>query len=467
MLCCPRCFSCAVYDRLAFPRYISDILNSSVLHTISLHGEDRLPPLALGVSYMTRWILALALIGTSGCRPGEDGTVQRPAPEVTVAHPVRMETADYADYTGTLAAFESVEIRARVQGFLEKINFTPSTRVEKGQLLFEIEQAPFVTRLDYANAQVSSRKADVALANAQLARREDLVDRGAITQEELEEARAQAAVAAAALEEADAAVEQAKIDLGYTQIHAPISGIIGRNLVDVGNLVGASEQTLLTSIVQIDQVYGYFEVSERDALEYLREGLDRERPRNGTQSYPVRIGLLDEQGFPHEGVIDYVDNTFSAQTGTIEVRGLFPNPQGILQPGMFVRVRIEGKKEERLLVKERAISADLAGKYVLIVGKDNIVETRHVNTGQIVGDMRVILPNVVEEQEPGAPEVKQPELTVNDLYIVTGIQKARPGLPVTPKEVSTPTPKSPAPENAEQPASDAPAEASETNNPGQ
>lgn len=398
---------------------------------------------------MTRWILALALIGVSGCRPGEENTAPRPAPEVTVAHPVRMETADYADYTGTLAAFESVEIRARVQGFLEKISFTPSTKVEAGQLLFEIEQAPFITRLDYANAQASSRKADLALAQAQLARREDLFNRGAITQEELEEARAEAAVAAAALEEANAAVEQAQIDLGYTKIHAPIGGIIGRNLVDVGNLVGASEQTLLTSIVQTDQVYGYFEVSERDALEYLRDGLERQRPRNGTQNHPVSIGLLDEQGFPHKGVIDYVDNTFSAQTGTIEVRGLFPNPLGILQPGMFVRVRIEGEKEERLLVKDRAISADLAGKYIFILGKDNIVETRHVNTGQLVGDMRVILPNVEEDVEPGTPEFKQPQLTVDDLYIVTGIQKARPGLPVTPNQVQTSTPKTPALEKVE------------------
>lgn len=416
---------------------------------------------------MTRWILALALVAASGCRPTEENTTQKAGPEVTVAHPIRMETADYADYTGTLAAFESVEIRARVQGFLEKINFTPSTKVQEGQLLFEIEQAPFITRLDFANAQVSSRKADLALAQAQLARREDLFNRGAITQEELEEARAEAAVAAAALEEANAAVEQAQIDLGYTKIHAPISGIIGRNLVDVGNLVGASEQTLLTSIVQTDQVYGYFEVSERDALEYLRDGLERQRPRDGTQNYPVSIGLLDEQGFPHKGVIDYVDNTFSAQTGTIEVRGLFPNPLGILQPGMFARVRIEGPKQERLLVKERALAADLAGKYVLIVGKDNIVETRHVNTGQVVGDMRVILPDEEEEQEPGVAEVKKPELTVDDLYIVSGIQKARPGLPVTPKEVSTPKPKSPAPEQVEQPADAAPAEASEPNGTGQ
>jgi len=338
-----------------------------------------------------------------------------------------METADYADYTGTLSALESVEIRARVQGFLEKIHFQPSSKVEKGQLLFEIEQAPFLARLSFATANIASRKADLALAEAQLARREDLVKRGAITQEELDEARAEREVAAAALQEAEASVEQAQIDLAYTQIHAPISGTVGRNLVDVGNLVGASEQTLLTSIVNTDSVYAYFEISERDALEYLRDALGKGQPRTRERNYPVLLGLLDESGFPHEGHIDYVDNSFAAQTGTIEVRGLFKNTAGVFQPGMFVRVRIEGKKEERLLVKERALAADLGGKYVLVVDDDNIVNIKHVKTGQIVDDMVVILPN--DPEGTGG----QDHLTSDDRYIVKGLQRARPGLPVTPQ----------------------------------
>lgn len=407
---------------------------------------------------MRRWILAVAFVYASGCGPSDDSATKRTAPEVTVAHPERMETADYADYTGTLEALESVEIRARVQGFLEKINFTPSTKVEKGQLLFQIEQAPFQTKLDFATAKLASAKADLALAEAQLSRRKDLAQRGAVTQEELDEAQAQREVSAAAVQEAQAAVEQSQIDLGYTSIHAPISGTIGRSLVDVGNLVGASENTLLTSIVDTDQVYAYFEVSERDALEYLRDALERggEQPTRGGNS-PVKLGLLDEKGYPHEGTIDYVDNTFSAETGTIQVRGVFPNPTGILQPGMFVRVRIEGQKREQLLVKERAISADLAGKYVLVVGKDNIVETVYVNPGQIVGDMRVVLPNEgLEEAEEEDEDVRQ--LTVDDWYIVNGLQRARPGLPVTPKQTSnatTATPQTPAPS---EPASSKPSD---------
>ncbi len=375
---------------------------------------------------MRRWILAIAVLFVAGCGPATVTAPQQGGPAVTVAHPVRMETADYADYTGSLAAIESVEIRARVQGFLEKIHFQPSSIVEPGQLLFEIEQAPFLTRLAFANAKVSSREADLALAEAQLKRRVDLVERGAITQEELDEAQAEREVAAAALQEAEATVDQAQIDLAYTRILAPIGGTIGRNLVDVGNLVGGVDQTLLTSIVNTDEVYAYFEISERDALEYLREALGKGQGRTKERNYPVRLGLLDETGFPHKGHIDYVDNTFSAQTGTIEVRGIFPNTAGVFQPGMFVRVRIEGNREERLLVNERALAADLGGSYVLVVGDDNIVEVQRVRTGQIVDGMRVILPN--DSEQAGT----QDQLTDSDRYIVTGLQRARPGLPVSP-----------------------------------
>ncbi len=398
---------------------------------------------------MRRWALTIVVLCIAGCGPAVDTTPPQGGPEVTVANPIRMETADYADYTGSLAAVESVEIRARVQGFLEKIHFRPSSKVEKGQLLFDIEQAPFQTKLDFATAQIASRKADLALTEAQLGRREALVQRGAITQEELDEARAEREVAAASLLEAEAAVHQAEIDLAYTKIHAPISGTIGRNLVDVGNLVGASEQTLLTSIVDTEHVYAYFEISERDALEYLRDALGKGQGRTKERNYPVRLGLLDEKGFPHEGTIDYVDNSFSTQTGTIEVRGLFKNSVGVFQPGMFVRVRIEGEKQERLLVKERALAADLGGRYVLVVNDDNIVEVKHVETGQIVDDMRVVLP----DDSDGADG--QDDLTGDDRYIVTGLQRARPGLPVTPKQATTsqsPPPTQPA---AQAPSDDA------------
>ncbi|MHC4964387.1 MAG: efflux RND transporter periplasmic adaptor subunit [Planctomycetota bacterium] len=214
---------------------------------------------------------------------------------------------------------------------------------------------------------------------------------------------------------AQARVDSARLDLGYTDIRSPIDGRVSRNYVDVGNLVGAGERTLLTTVVKMDELYCYFNVPERLVLERMA-ARDVERRRDPDR--PFFIGLAHETGFPHEGRLDYIDNTVDTATGTITVRGIVPNDDELLFPGAFVRVRVPGGvRKDAVLVDERAIGTDLGGKYVLVVVEDNIVKHRRVTLGQLEEGMRVI--------EEG--------LGPDERYIVTGLQRARPGLPVTPK----------------------------------
>ena len=338
-----------------------------------------------------------------------------PAPAVTVALPQQRDTVINEDFTGTLEAIESVEIRARVEGFLESIEFEASANVEAGQPLFVIDPAPFQAALDAAAADLALKQATRDQARWDLERTEDLAERAAANPKEVLDARTKVAMAEANVKAAQAGVDRARLDLGYTRIRSPIDGRVGRNLVDVGNLVGAGERTLLTTVVKMDELYVYFNVPERLVLERLavRAVEERREPRE-----TFFIGLAHEDGFPHEGRLDYIDNTVDRATGTLTVRGVVPNDDELLFPGAFVRVRIPGDvKADAVLVDERAIGTDLGGKYVLVVGGDNIVEHRRVTLGQLDEGMRVI--------EEG--------LGPDERYIVTGLQRARPGLPVTPK----------------------------------
>ncbi|MHC4429582.1 MAG: efflux RND transporter periplasmic adaptor subunit [Planctomycetota bacterium] len=338
-----------------------------------------------------------------------------PAPEVTVALPLQRDTVLNADFTGSLEAIESVEVRARVEGYLKSIKFEASADVEAGQALFVIDPAPFVAALDAAEADLALRQANRDQARWDLERTEELAARQASNPKEVLDARTKLAMTSADVMAAQARVDKARLDLGYTDIRSPIDGRVSRNYVDVGNLVGAAERTLLTTVVKMDELYCYFNVPERLVLDRLAQRAVGER-RDPNQGF--FIGLAHETGFPHEGRLDYVDNTVDTATGTITVRGVVPNDDELLFPGAFVRVRIPGGvKPDAVLVDERAIGTDLGGKYVLVVVKDNIVEHRRVTLGQLDEGMRVI--------EEG--------LGPDERYIVTGLQRARPGLPVTPR----------------------------------
>ena len=368
------------------------------------------------VKFQTLILLAAVTAGSlalSGCETPELPKPQ--PPKVTIAKPLQKDVVDYSDFTGITRSTDSVEIRARVQGILQTADFTAGTIVEKDALLFTIEPEPFQARLDAAKAALSKTEAALKLAEANLERAETLVASKAVSKEEYQTKIAQRDAAAAQILADKADIEQASIDLSYTKIHSPIRGKVGRKLVDPGNLVGGVEKTLLTTVVSLDPMYVYFDVSEPIVLEYLKWKRETKLPDAQKKIY---LGLANEEGYPHEGELNYLDNQVDPATGTALIRGIFPNAKGFLYPGLYVRIRIPGQtQKDAILVKEEAIGTDLAGKFVLVVDKDNIVEQRQVELGTLVDGMRVI----------------RKGLSADEKYIVKGIQRARPGLPVEPQ----------------------------------
>ncbi|WP_197999945.1 efflux RND transporter periplasmic adaptor subunit [Gimesia alba] len=346
----------------------------------------------------------------SGCNSPPPPPKMKP-PAVTVAEPVQKTVVFNQDFTGTLASVASVDIRARVDGILEKVNFEPSATVKKGQLLFEIQRDQYQAILDKANAQLAASNAQLKDAQVTLERNQLLLKKQAVTPQDVDDAEAARDKAQAAVMAAKADIEQATINLNYTRINAPITGEIGRNLVDAGNLVGSGENTLLTTIVTMDPIYVYFDASER----LLLEALKNRKKVDEKITLTVYVGLSNEEGYPHKGELDYADNKVDPGTGTIQLRAIFKNPKGLLYPGVYVRVRVPGSPiPGALLVHDVAIGTDLAGKYLLIVGKDNIVEKRQIEIGQVQDNLRVVLKGL----KPG------------EKYIYEGLQRARPGRPV-------------------------------------
>ena len=357
--------------------------------------------------------LSLGLL--SGCDRDVIDVAAPPPPQVTVATPIRMDAQLWAEFTGTTVAMQTAEIRARVEGYLLEKDFEDSDDVEVGQVLFHIDPSLYQAEVDRTLADLAQRTAQFAQAEWDLKQVLKLAERGASTAKEVQDRTTDRALADAAVKSAEAAVAKAQLDLDYTQVRTPIAGRVSRNLVDEGNLVGAGERTLLTTVVQMDPMHVYFNVSERLLMQRLAEmeNSDRQKP-----STPFWIGLAHEEGYPHQGVLDFIDNTVDEATGTIEIRGVVPNDGGLLFPGAFVRVRMSaGMRENAVLVSERALGTDLGGKYVLVVVGDNIVEQRPIKIGALIDGMRVV--------EEG--------LTGDERYIVDGLQRARPGLPVNPK----------------------------------
>jgi RND family efflux transporter MFP subunit len=351
-----------------------------------------------------------------GCQKAPDVVPPAP-PEVTVATPSQKDVTVFQEFVGTTEAYRSVNIRARVQGFLDSMHFEPSSFVRKGQLLFTIEQGPFEAQRDRAAAGLKSAEAGLARAESDLDRLEQAVRTNAVSQQEVTRARAERDQASAAVLQAQAELTNAQIQLDYTTIESPLDGLVSRNFVDLGNLVGSGEATLLTTVRQIDPIYAYFEVSER----FFAQGLDQRGGHQGpgqTREISATL-LLEETGHTIEGQLDSLENTVDAATGTIRVRGVFPNPDAKVFPGFFVRVRLPGELyEDALLVEETALGTDLGGRYLMIVGDGDVVERRYIEPGQLQDDnTRLILSGL----EPG------------ERYITRGLQRARPGMPVTPK----------------------------------
>ncbi len=326
----------------------------------------------------------------AGCRDKKPTPPTPPA--VTVANPVTEPVANYLDFTGNTAAIRSVTLVARVEGYLEQIHFTDGQRVKKGDVLFTIQQDQYKAQLKQAEAQLQIQKVALHHAETELARYVHLVKQDASTQTMVDHWQAQMETAQAAILAAQAQVELARLNLSYTQVKAPFDGRMGRHLTDIGSLVGGmGQQNSLAEINQIEHLYVYFTIDERDLLRVM----DRQKVvPSGTlnqQNVPMNFGLLTEDGFPHEGYLDFASISVTPTTGTLQVRGVFPNPDFAVLPGVFARVRVSAlQKTDALLIPGEAVGFDQQGEYVLVLNAKNTVERRAVKTGRQVRDRLVI-----------------------------------------------------------------------------
>ena len=397
-------------------------------------------------------VFGAALILLWGCSPPAQPPPEPPT--VTVARPLQRDVVDYAEFTGTTKAVQTLQVRARVEGILMSVakyteedkeytgekeeDFTEGTVVEEGALLLVIEPDVYRARLEKAERVRDQAIAQDKLTEANLKRDTELFKKRVMPQADFDVSLAARAGAQADLAASEADIRQAKIDVGYTEIRAPFSGRVGRRLVDMGNLVGAGEATLLTTIEQTKPMYAYFDVNERIVLRIQRWRRENVRTADD-ELMKVYLGLADEKGYPHEGFLDFVDNAVDPTTGTALVRGVFPNDDGLLYPGLFVRLRIPGETiKDALVVNERALGTDLEGKYLLLVGGDNIVEKRRVEIGPLIDGMRVISQGISADEQ----------------YILKGLQRARPELPVKPTEAAESETAPPVPAGGSEPGPD-------------
>jgi RND family efflux transporter MFP subunit len=344
-----------------------------------------------------------------------------PPPEVGVAKPQRRPITLYLELTGNTSAFNKVDLVARVQGFLDKVGYKDGDRVAAGTTLFDIERAPYETSLQIAEASREQQAALLVQAEADLNRQLALQQRQVASEARLDESRSKRDATVAALEQAKGQVQQAKINLGYTEIKAPFAGVVTARLVDPGSLVGAGGATKLATIVQIEPIYVNFNVNEQQVLQIRDQLRSQGLTIKDLGPIPVEVGLQTETGFPHHGVINYIAPDLDQSTGTLAVRALLENKTGVLLPGLFVRVRVPVQRDvESMLVPDRALGNSQQGRYVLVVNDKDVVEQRRVETGDAVdGGMRVI----------------KSGLAADDRVVVRGIQRAIPGSSVKPVEV--------------------------------
>lgn len=370
----------------------------------------------------------VAVLGLAACDQ-KNAYVPPPPPKVTVAAPVKRPVTLYLEATGNTAAVNTTNLVARVPGFLETVNYKDGDLVKKGTVLFTIEPESYDLKLKQAQAAEASAQATVKQTQAEYDRQAELTAKGSASKSALDNATASRDTAQANLQQAEINTKLAALNFAYASVKAPFDGTVTARKVSIGEYVGAnSSPTVLATIVQLDPAYVNFAINEKDLLRVRAEIRKRGMTAADLKKVPVEIGLQTEQGFPHKGTLDYASPTVDAGTGTLTARAIFDNPDGVLLPGLFVRVRIPTRTvDDALMVPDAALGADQSGRYLLVVGKDDVVEQRNVEIGSAEGTLRVI--------EKG--------IKADDRVIVGGMQRAVPGQKVEP--VAATAPSAPAP----------------------
>ncbi|HET6628973.1 MAG TPA: efflux RND transporter periplasmic adaptor subunit [Woeseiaceae bacterium] len=355
------------------------------------------------------------LVALAGCHASNAGPRQTPpAPQVSVAAVAVQPIHEWQEFTGRLQAVESVEVRPRVSGYVESVHFDEGSRVKAGDILFRIDARPFQAEVDRLAAEHERARAQLALATSNRERAERLLEENAISREEFDSLSTAEAIASAELASVEAALEAARLDLEFTTVEAPIDGRVSNALVTAGNLVDSS--TLLTTLVSDDPIYAYFYADEHSYLQFM-EGQDPAAARNAK----VQVGLINEEGYPHAGRLDFLDNRVDPESGTIRGRAVLDNADGQFTPGLFVRLKLVSPETQTVaLVDDRAIGTDLDQKYVLVLDEQNVARYRAVQTGPLVDDLRVITSG----------------LEAGERVIVNGLQRVRPGVTVAPTLVA-------------------------------
>lgn len=368
-------------------------------------------------------LMAMAGCGSHDNPASQPGPGPGPAPKVKIAQPLSQEVTEWDEYTGRIEAVNSVDVRARVSGYLEQVKFKAGDKVRKGDLLFLIDPKPFVAQLNYAEAELERAKSRHQLARNDLSRAERLFRAKAISEEEHDARNKGLREAIAADQSAQANVYTARLNLEFTKVRAPIDGRISRELITAGNLVngGGNDATLLTSIISTDPVYVYADADERSVLKYRRQAQKQGSGNVGDEQTPVELAVADELNFPHQGHLDYISPREDAATGTLSLRGVFANPDELLSPGFFARIRVRGSAPyPGILLPDRAIGTDQAQRFVWVVNQEQQVEYRKVKLGAHIGQSRVIIEGLKPEE----------------WAVIEGIQKLKPGIKVNPERIS-------------------------------
>ena len=375
---------------------------------------------ALNLARAGSALLAIALtLALAACARSEASGPQAapPAPEVTVATVIAKPLRDFEEFTGRLQAVDSVEIRPRVAGFIDSVQFTEGARVKKGQLLFRIDPRPFQAEVNRLTAELRRARAQSSLAASNHQRGERLVSQKLISQQDFDQLATAAASANEDIGAAAAALEAARLNLEFTEVRSPIDGRVSRALITAGNLV--SNTSVLTTVVSDDPVYAYFDADEQTYLKFASRAGSSDGTNGSRDS--VFMGLIDEEGYPHAGRLDFVDNQVDPQSGTIRGRAVFDNKDGRFTPGLFARIKlVSGNVRDTILIDERAVGTDLGKKFVLALKSDNTLEYRPVTLGASVDGLRVVSNG----------------LAANDVVVINGLQHVKPGIAVKPTKAA-------------------------------